>query len=94
MRGDSNENLSRGAYKAALADAILKSLDPAPLSITKNHTFIELIEMEVKMARKRILTLLLTLCMLSALFVPAYAESFSDIDLSIGSSYVDAINYM
>lgn len=46
------------------------------------------------MARKRMLTLLLTLCMLSALFVPACAESFSDIDSSIGSSYVDAINYM
>lgn len=40
MRGDSNEKLSRGAYTADFADATLKSLDPAPLSMTENHTFI------------------------------------------------------
>lgn len=43
---------------------------------------------------KRIITLLLTLCMFIALLVPAYAEQFNDVTTSIGSSYVDAINYM
>lgn len=46
------------------------------------------------MKSKKLIALLMAICMMTALIVPAYAESFSDVTTSIGTHYLDAINYM
>lgn len=46
------------------------------------------------MKSKKLIAFLMTLCMLTALIVPVYAAPFSDVTTSLGTHYVDAINYM